>query len=69
MVNFLLKKEWINFYSSRTTVREIIGVEWDGAYLVSENTKYPKDHMMRLNKIDISKNAMQKILSIAAQSL
>ena len=50
-------------------MREIIGVEWDGAYLVSENTKYPKDHMMRLNKIDISKNAMQKILSIAAQSL
>ena len=69
VVNFLLKKEWINFYSSRITVREIIGVEWDGAYLVSENTKYPKDHMMRLNKIDISKNAMQKILSIAAQSL
>lgn len=69
MVNFLLKKEWINFYSSRITVREYIGIDWDGAFLVSKNPKYPETHMMFLNTTNISKNAMDNILSIAAKSL
>ena len=69
MVNLLLKKDWINFYSSRITIRDYIGVDWDGAYLVSENPKYPKGHMMFLNITNISKNAMDNILSIAAKSL
>ena len=69
MVNLLLKKDWMNFYSSRITIRDYIGVDWDGAYLVSENPKYPKEHMMFLNITNISKNAMDNILSIAAKSL
>lgn len=69
MVNFLLKKEWINFYSSRITVREYIGIDWDGAYLVSKNPKYPETHMMYLTMTNISKNAINNILSIAAKSL
>lgn len=69
MVNLLLKKDWMNFYSSRITIRDYIGFDWDGAYLVSENPKYSKEHMMFLNITNISKNAMDNILSIAAKSL
>lgn len=67
--NHLLQKEWINFYSSRITVRTHLGIEWQGAYLVQINPKYPPDHVMYLSTISISKNAMNGILSLAAKSL
>lgn len=67
--NFLLRKEWINFYSGRTTVRSYLGVDWQGAYLVQINPQYAPSHLMHLATTSISKNAMDKILSIAAKSL
>ena len=67
--NHVLQKEWINFYSSRITVRTHLGIEWQGAYLVQFNPKYPPNHLMHLSTISISKNAMNGILSLAAKSL
>ena len=67
--NFLLKKEWINFYGGRTTVRSHLGVDWQGAYLVQINPQYPPSHLMYLSTTGISKSAMDRILSIAAKSL
>lgn len=69
MFNFMVQKEWHRFITARYTVREHIGIDWQGAYLVWENPQYPKDHLLYLSQIDISKNAMNAIRSIAAQSL
>mgnify|MGYP003295720782 CR=1 FL=1 len=67
--NFLLQKEWINFCCARTTVRNYLGVDWQGAYLVQVNPKYPPSHLMHLSTTSISKGAMDRILSIASKSL
>ncbi len=69
IINYLIKKEWINYYSSRLTIRKYLGIEWQGAYLVEINPKYPPDHVLYLSTTSISKNAMNSILSIAAKSL
>ena len=69
MFNLIVKKEWHRFISARYTIREYIGVDWQGAYLVWINPKYPKDHLLYLSKIDISKNAMNVIKMIAAKSI
>lgn len=69
IVNFLLQKEWINFYSSRTTIRSHLGVDWQSVYIVQINPTYPPSHMMHLSTTSISKSAMNGILSIAAKSL
>ena len=69
MFNLIAKKEWHRFISARYTIREYIGVDWQGAYLVWINPKYPKDHLLYLSKIDISKNAMNVIRTIAAKSI
>lgn len=69
MFNLLLQKEWSRFISARYTVREHIGVDWYGAYLVQADPRYPENHLLFLSQINISKNAMASILSIAAQSL
>lgn len=67
--NLLVEKEWMNYVSARYTIREHIGLDWQGAYLVKPNSKYPADHLLYLSQTDISKNAMNLILSLAAQSL
>ena len=69
MFNFMVQKEWHRFIAARYTIREHIGIDWQGAYLVWENPKYPQHHLLYLSQIDISKNAMNAIRSIAAQSL
>ena len=69
MFNLLLQKEWPRFISARYTVREHIGVDWQGAYLVKADPRYPESHLLYLSQTSISKNAMNSILSIAAQSL
>ena len=69
MFNFLLKKEWHRFISARHTVREYIGIDWQGAYLVQSDSRYPEEHLLSLSQTNISKNAMNSILSIATQSL
>ena len=69
MFNLLLKKEWPRFISARYTVRDHIGVGWQGAYIVKTDPRYPENHLLYLSQTSISKNAMNSILSIAAQSL
>lgn len=69
MFNLLLQKEWPRFISARYTVREHIGVDWQGAYIVKTDPRYPESHLLYLSQTSISKNAMNSILSIAAQSL
>lgn len=69
MLNLMVQKGWPSFISAQYTVREHIGIDWQGAYLVWENLKYPENHLLRLSQIDISKHAMNVICSIAAQSL
>lgn len=69
MFNLLLQKEWPRFISARYTVREYIGVDWQGAYLVQVDPRYPESHLLYLARTSISKNAMNSILSISAQSL
>ena len=69
MFNLIAKKEWHRFIAARYTIREYIGIDWQGAYLVWENTKYPKDHLLYISQIDVSKNAMNAIRSIAAGSM
>lgn len=69
MFNLIMKKEWYRLWNARDTIREHIGDDWQGAYLVWENPKYPEDHLLYLPQIDISKHAMNVIMSIMAQSL
>lgn len=69
MFNLIVQKEWLKFITARYTIREYIGVDWQGAYLVWTNSKYPEDHLLYLSQIDISKHAMDAIKSIAAESL
>lgn len=69
MFNLLLQKEWPRFISARYTVREHIGVDWQGAYIVKADPRYPESHLLYLSQTSISKNAMNSILSIAAQNL
>ena len=69
MFNLILQKEWQRFISARYTIREHIGIDWQGAYLVWRNPKYPENHLLHLAQIDVSKHAMNAICSIAAKSL
>jgi len=69
IVNVLLQKEWINFSSSRNTVIEHLGTDWQGAYLVEINPKYPESHLLYLSTKSISKHAMDSILLMIARSL
>lgn len=69
IVNYFMRKEWINFYSSRITIRKYLGIDWQGAYLVEFNPKFPPSHIRHLSTISISKHAMNSILSIAANSI
>ena len=69
MFNLIIQKEWCRFISARYTIREHIGVDWQGAYLVWRNSKYPEEHMLHLQQIDISKHAMNAIKSIEVDSL
>ncbi len=67
--NFILQKEWLRFITARYTIREYIGIDWQGAYLVQPNPQYPEDHLLYLSQVNISKHAMNAIASIAARSL
>ena len=67
--NFILQKEWLRFITARYTVREHIGIDWQGAYLVQPNPQYPEDHLLYFSQVNISKHAMNAIASIAVQSL
>lgn len=69
MFKLIVQKEWLKFLTARYTIREHIGVDWQGAYLVWINSKYPEEHLLYLSQIDISKHAMDAIKSIAAESL
>ena len=69
MFNLIIQKEWCRFINARYTIRENIGVDWQGAYLVWRNSKYPEEHMLHLQQIDISKHAMNAIKSIAVNNL
>lgn len=69
MFNFILNKEWHRYLLARYTVRGYIGIDWQGAYLVHADTRYPESHLLYLAQINISKNAMDSICSIAAQSI
>lgn len=69
MFNLLLQKEWLRFISARYTVMEHIGVDWQGAYIVKTDSRYPASHLLHLSQTSISKSAMNSILSVAAQRL
>ena len=69
MLNLILQKEWLRFITARYTVIDHIGTDWQGAFLIKTNPKYPEDHLLYLSQTDISKNAMDSIRSIAARSL
>lgn len=67
--NLLVKKEWDRFISARFTISSYIGVDWQGAYLIRTDPRYPESHLLYLSQTNISKNAMKAICSIAAQIL
>ena len=67
--NFILKKEWQQYITARYMVRSYIGIDWQGAYLVQADPRYSENHLLYLSQINISKNAMNAICSIAAQSI
>lgn len=67
--NFILKKEWHRYINARYTVRSYVGIDWQGAYLVYADLRYPESHPLYLSQINISKKAMNAICSIAAKSI
>ena len=67
--NVIAQKEWPRFVTARYVVREYIGIDWHGAYLVKSDPRYPEEHLLYLSQIEISKNAMDSIGSLAARSL
>ena len=69
MFNLILQKEWLRFITARYTVIDHIGTDWQGAFLIKPNPKFPEEHLLYLSQTDISKNAMNSICSIAAKSL
>ena len=69
MLNLILQKEWLRFITARYKVIDHIGTDWQGAFLIKPNPKYPEEHLLYLSQTDISKNAMDSIRSIAARSL
>lgn len=69
MFNLIVQKEWRRFVEARYTIREYVGIDWQGAFLVCRNNKYPSDHLLHLSQIDISKNAMNAIYSIVVKSV
>ena len=60
--NFLLKKGWLTYSLSRTKIKEYIDSDVDVAFIAWENLDYPEDHLLRVSHINISINAMRKIL-------
>lgn len=69
MFNLILQKEWLRFITARYTVIDHIGTDWQGAFLIKPNPKFPEEHLLYLSQTDISQNAMNSICSIAAKSL
>lgn len=67
--NFLLKKEWLTYSLSRTTIKEYIDFDVDAAFVVWENPDFPEEHLLRVSHINISLNAMKKILSLTVKSM
>ncbi len=67
--NFLLRKGWITYSLSRTTIKNYIDSDVDAAFVAWENHDYPEDHFLRVSHINISINAMRKILSFTVRSL
>ena len=67
--NFLLKKRWLTYYLSRSTIKEYIDTDADAAFIVWENLNYSKEHPLRVAHTNISMNAMRKILSLTVRSL
>ena len=67
--NFLLKKGWLTYSLSRTKIKEYIDSDVDAAFIAWENLDYPEDHLLRVSHINISINAMRKILSLTVRSM
>lgn len=67
--NFLIKKEWLTYSLSRTTIKEYIDIDVDAAFVVWEKLDFPEEHFLRVSHINISMNAMQKILSLIVKSM
>lgn len=67
--NFLLKKGWLTYSFSRTKIKEYIDSDVDAAFIAWENLDYPEDHLLRVSHINISMNAMRKILSLTVRSM
>ena len=67
--NFLLKKGWLTYSLSRTTIKKYIDTNVDVAFIAWENFNYPEDHLLRVSHINISMNAMKKILSFTVRSM
>ena len=64
MFNLLLKKEWPRFISARYTVREHIGVDWQGAYIVKTDPRYPESHLLYLSQTSISFKECNELYSV-----
>ncbi len=65
--NFLLRKGWTTYSSSRTKIKTYIDSNVDVAFVAWENLDYPEEHFLRVSHINISMNAMRKLLSLTVR--
>ena len=67
--NYFLKKEWLTYSLSRTTIKKYIEEDVDVAFVAWENSDYDEDHFLRVSHINIPIGAMKKVLSITVRSM